>query len=69
MSDNTHLILSRREDESLAIRVPDSNGTTTTVYVDIERLSRSRVKMGIEAPRGVSILRYELTEEWRGKNE
>ena len=66
MSDNTHLILSRRKNESLQIEVPDLNGTITTIFIDIEDVHRNQVKIGIEAPKAVSILRYELAGEARG---
>lgn len=60
MTDNTHLVLSRKKDQSIKIEVPDSNGTATTIYIDIASIGEANVKLGIEAPREVSILRYEL---------
>lgn len=62
MKDATHLVLSRKANESLKIDVPDSNGTTTTIYVDVTSIQQNRVKLGIEAPREVNIVRFELID-------
>lgn len=55
--DNSYLILTRKSGESLKLEVPHPDGTTTTINIDW--LGSQRV--GIEAPREVSIVRHELT--------
>lgn len=61
MSENTKLVLARKEGESLTIQVPDSDGTTKTIFIDIAKIGTTSIKVLVEAPSDVSILRYELT--------
>lgn len=51
------LVLSRKIDEKVMIEVPGLDGTITLTVVKIER---SKVRMGIDAPQCVSVLRHEL---------
>lgn len=55
--DNSYLILSRKAGESITLQVPDSNGSTIGIHIDV---LEQRNKIGIEAPREVIILRHEL---------
>lgn len=54
------LILTRRIDEAIVI----SDHITVTVL----EISGERVKLGIDAPRDVTILRHELREQVRAAN-
>lgn len=51
------LVLTRKVDEAILIRSPDF-----TVKVVIVRIDDSQVRVGIEAPDGVNIVRAELLE-------
>jgi carbon storage regulator CsrA len=55
--ENPYLVLTRKAGESITLQVPDSNGTTTVINIDI---LEQKNKIGIEAPKDVLILRYEL---------
>ena len=56
--DNSYLVLTRKAGQSLKIEVPHPDGTTTTINIDW--LDKGRI--GVEAPREVSIVRHELTQ-------
>ena len=55
--DNSYLVITRKSGESLKLEVPQADGTTTTIHIDW--LDNKRI--GVEAPRDVSIVRHELT--------
>ena len=57
--DNSYLVLSRKAGESIKLQVPDSNGTITEIHIDIVETGKQS-KIGIEAPRSVTILRHEI---------
>jgi carbon storage regulator len=52
------LVLSRGEDERLLLTLPD--GRTVTVLV--VAVGRGRVRLGVDAPRDVKVLRAELLD-------
>jgi carbon storage regulator len=52
------LVLSRREGEALILNTSDGE-----IVVSIELLQGSQVKVGIDAPQSVKVLRDELVEE------
>ena len=60
---NPYLLLTRKLGESIEIAIPNSSGTDTKIYLDVNKLCRSQVKLGFEAPKHVSINRLELLEE------
>ena len=60
---NSYLLQTRRAGESIEITIPDSSGTETKIYLDINKIGRGTVKLGLEAPKHVSINRVELLEE------
>ena len=49
------LVLSRKKDEQIVIG--------DSIVVTVVRVGRGQVKIGIEAPKGLQILRAELLEE------
>ena len=51
------LVLSRRKDESIVIRLADSEEVVTVSVVDIDR---NKVRIGIEASKQVAIWRQEI---------
>tara|TARA_Y100000588_G_scaffold282604_1_gene299797 strand:- start:270 stop:494 length:225 start_codon:yes stop_codon:yes gene_type:complete len=55
------LVLSRKPKESIVI-----NGNVT---VSVLRVDSDNVRIGIEAPREVNVLRYEIYEEIRNNNQ
>ena len=57
--DNSYLVITRRSGDSLKLEVPLPDGSTTTIHINW--LDKGRI--GIEAPRDVSIVRHELTME------
>jgi carbon storage regulator len=58
------LVLTRRLEEGLVITVPSGETITITVFA----VEGDRVKLGIEAPRQVTILRQELCDAVRQQN-
>ena len=56
------LVLSRRNLESLYIKVPMPDGTEKQIKVQVVGTGKS-VRLGIEADRDVTILRHELMEK------
>ncbi|BCX79335.1 carbon storage regulator CsrA [Campylobacter sp. 19-13652] len=54
------LVLSRKENESIII-----NGD---IKIIISSISKNGVKLGIEAPKNMTILRSELVDEIKSKN-
>lgn len=57
------LVLSRKKDESIIVRIPGQDDVRLTV-VRIDNMNK--VRIGVEADKGVVILRAEL-EESRGE--
>jgi carbon storage regulator CsrA len=58
------LILSRRVNEKLVIVVPPSTAVTE-VTVEVTSIGASQIKLGMHAPKTVSIYRDELPPERR----
>lgn len=53
------LVLSRKEDEKILLQV---TGLPAPIELTVVRIDRNKVRLGIEAEPGVTILRSELTE-------
>lgn len=58
------LVLTRRAAERLVLLLPDGERIT----VQVVRLGRERVRLGVEAPPHVAVWREELLEEDRHAN-
>ena len=58
------LVLTRRLEEGLVITVPGGETITISVFA----IEGDRVKLGIEAPRHMTVLRQELSEAVRQQN-
>ena len=58
------LVLTRRADERLVLLLPDGERIT----VQVVRLGRERVRLGVEAPPRVAVWREELLKEDRHAN-
>lgn len=56
------LVLSRRRDEKILIRVPGVEGE---IEITVVQIDASRVRLGFTAPAEITILRSELTNEER----
>ncbi len=66
MSTISYRLVSRKMGESLKIRVPDSNGMgSVEIHVDLTRVVGDEVRIGVEAPIGVSVLESESHQELR----
>lgn len=59
------LVLTRRSEESLVITLPD---TGERVVVSVLGVDGDRVRLGIQAPRRVTVLRQELCDAVREQN-
>ncbi|UZE97224.1 carbon storage regulator [Alkalimarinus alittae] len=57
---NGYLALTRREGEKLFFFIEDSNGTITKIRIDLNEITGNQVKIGIDAPKTVQIIRDEL---------
>jgi len=55
-NDKTHLVIARRDGESVLI------GDDIEVRVSLDPLRKNQIKVGIRAPRNVTILRSELLD-------
>lgn len=53
------LVVSRKQDEDLVMTVPPSQ-SETTLYVRIVQIKTRQVRVGVEAPKEVRIMRSEL---------
>ncbi len=53
------LVLSRKRDEKIVFEIPGQDPIELTVV----RIDRSKVRLGIEANKKITILREELTEK------
>jgi len=60
---NGYLALTRRTGEELFLYVNDSNGSTTEIRIDMNKINANTVKVGIDAPKTVDIVRGELLSE------
>ena len=58
------LVLTRRLEEGLVITVPGGETITISVFA----IEGDRVKLGIDAPRHMTVLRQELSEAVRQQN-
>ncbi len=54
------LVLSRRRDEKILVRVP---GVEQDIELTVVQIDSSRVRLGFNAPESVTILRSELTSK------
>lgn len=54
------LVLSRKKDEKILIRVPGVEGE---IEITVVQIDQSRVRLGFSAPAEITILRSELTED------
>lgn len=54
------LVLSRRRDEKILVKVP---GVDDAIEVTVVQIDNSRVRLGFNAPAEVTILRSELTQK------
>jgi carbon storage regulator CsrA len=54
------LVLSRRRDEKILVKVPGVEGE---IEVTVVQIDASRVRLGFNAPESVTILRSELTRK------
>ncbi len=63
------LILTRKAEEGIVIpRIMDANGVQGDIIVRVLSVDGERVKLGIEAPRSITVLREELLDEVAGEN-
>ena len=53
------LVLSRKTDEKIVFHI---DGYDTPIELTVVRIDRNKVRLGIEAEPGITILRSELTE-------
>ena len=60
------LVLSRRTNESIVITLSGANGEP--IVVTVLAVEGERVKLGIQAPREVTVLRQELCDAVRNQN-
>lgn len=58
------LVLSRKKNESIIIKGKD--GTVRIVVIDVDK---GKMRLGIEAPKGYTIVREELLSEIEGANK
>ena len=58
------LVLDRKVNEGFWIE-----GSEGSIFVKVLSIEKRRVKLGIEAPRGVEILREELRQKTTGQSE
>ena len=56
------LVLSRKSHEQIALTIPPSD-VERTVIIAVGRIADAYVRLGIEAPRDVVIMRGELTQK------
>lgn len=59
------LVLTRRPEESLVLTVP---GTGEPIVVAVLGVDGDKVRLGVQAPRSVTVLRQELCEAVREQN-
>lgn len=63
------LILTRKAEQGIVIpHVLDAQGEPCEIIVRVLSVDGERVKLGIEAPRSITVLREELLEEVAGEN-
>lgn len=63
------LILTRKPEQGIIIpRVMDAQGVPCDIIVRVLSVDGDRVKLGIDAPRSITVLREELLEEVAGEN-
>lgn len=63
------LILTRKVEQGIIIpRILDAQGNTCDIIVRVLSVDGERVKLGIDAPRSITVLREELLEEVAGEN-
>jgi len=60
--ENGHLSLTRRPFEELVFQIEDSSGQNIEVTQVISRISGEQVRISIDAPKSVKILRGELID-------
>lgn len=52
------LVLSRKENESIVVKLPNGQ----KIIVKVQRITGNVVRLGIEAPKDIAIVRQELLE-------
>ncbi len=63
------LILTRKAEQGIIIpHILDAQGQECDIIVRVLSVEGERVKLGIEAPRSITVLREELLEEVAGEN-
>ena len=63
------LILTRKAEQGIVIpHILDEHGTQCEIVVRVLSVDGERVKLGIDAPRSITVLREELLEEVAGEN-
>ncbi len=63
------LILTRKVEQGIVIpRILDAHGEQCDIIVRVLAVEGERVKLGIDAPRSITVLREELLEEVAGEN-
>lgn len=60
------LVLTRRLEEGIVIQIP---GSAESITVSVLGVEGEKVKLGIAAPRAVTVLRQELCEAVRAQNQ
>lgn len=58
------LVLTRHEAERIVVDVPHEDGTSTRVIVCLIAVLGNKAKIGIDAPRDVTIWREELGDDF-----
>jgi len=61
---NGYLALTRRTGEELFLNIKDSNGSITEIRIDLNGIKGRQVRIGIDAPKTVEVVRGELLSEF-----
>jgi carbon storage regulator CsrA len=59
---NGYLVLTRKTDEALCFNITNSDGTSTEFKLSIDRIIGKQVRLSVDAPANVRVLREELIE-------
>jgi len=60
---NGHLVLTRKPNETLCFSVKDSDGSVTDFTLAIDQVNGVQVRLSVNAPANVQVLRKELLEQ------
>ena len=63
---NGHLVLTRKPNETLCFSVKDSDGSATDFTLSIDQVNGTQVRLSVNAPANVQVLREELLEQITG---